>query len=41
MMPRNCQLVRMKLLSKKNVKVLGTLAKNVIEQQMAMSLQRQ
>lgn len=36
MMPRNCQLVRMKLLSKKSAKVLGTLAKQVIEKQIAL-----
>lgn len=31
MMPRNCQLVRMKLLSKKTAKILGRLAKEVIQ----------
>ena len=30
MMPRNCQLVRMKLLSKKSAKLMGRLAKQVI-----------
>lgn len=30
--PRNCQLVKLKLVSKKNVKILGKLAKNVLNQ---------
>lgn len=30
--PRNCQLVKLKLVSKKNVKILGKLAMNVLNQ---------
>jgi cleavage and polyadenylation specificity factor subunit 3 len=30
--PRNCQLVKLKLLSKKNAKILGRLAKDIIHE---------
>jgi hypothetical protein len=39
MMPRNCQLVRMKLLGKKNAKLLGALAKSVVLKQQALDSQ--
>ena len=32
MTPRNCQMVKLKLISKKNAKILGSLAKDVINE---------
>ena len=41
MMPRNCQLVRMRLLSKKNAKLMGSIASKVIHNQNSQLLKNE